>query len=296
MGECASELSRHGFAWIRGCFGSAELAFDEARCVAEECCVEEDLPPIAVVGDFILPPPDGSLSRDFQTLHLDFGVPLDSQVVQDVARYTALYIPSDRRDVFAVTRIVSLSGLLSQRPWPCTQELVERLVGYGTTHGAWPDANGYVEGSLARIVEAATGAAPVLPSVKVDPDFLCGMEFANLEAELRFFDQHGLHVEAAQTEVPLGPGDLLIFDNLAVAHGRRGTRQPGELRQRIFGHPRLDVSAQRQLRDHVLRAFAAPAEGREGHKEHDDMRTGHKCVTNLAHEPTGDCPRLVFPG
>ena len=188
MGERAAELCRHGFVWIRAGFGSAELAFDEARSVVDECCVEEDLPAVAVVGDFILPPPDGSLSRDFQTLHFDFGVPLDPQVDQDVARYTALYIPSDRRDVRAVTRIVSLAALLGQRPWPGTRELVERLAGYGTTHGAWPDADGYIEGSLARIVEAATGAAPVLPSVKIDPGFLCGMEFANLEAELRFFD------------------------------------------------------------------------------------------------------------
>ncbi len=51
------------------------------------------------------------------------------------------------------------------------------------------------------------------------------------------------------------PGELLLFDNLAVAHGRRGTRQPGELRQRVFGR-HLQPAAQRELRDHVLAAFS----------------------------------------
>jgi hypothetical protein len=249
------ELRSRGFAWIRGGFGSAESAFEEARFVVDECRGEADLAALAVVGDFVLPPPGGSASREFQTLHFDFGVPIDPQAAHDVARYTALYIPADRREVSAVTRMVSLAGLLRQRSWPSPAELVERLVGYGASHGAWPGADDYFEGSLARIVEAAAGAAPVLASVKTHPDFLCGMEFPSLEAELRFFDRHGLDVGAAQTEVPLNPGDVLIFNNLAVAHGRRGTRQPGELRQRIFGHRDLDISAQRQLRDHVMHAF-----------------------------------------
>ena len=54
----------------------------------------------------------------------------------------------------------------------------------------------------------------------------------------------------------LEPGGLLVFDNLAVAHGRRGTRQPGELRQRVFGH-HLQPAVQIELRDHVLTAFYA---------------------------------------
>jgi len=51
------------------------------------------------------------------------------------------------------------------------------------------------------------------------------------------------------------PGDLLVFDNLALAHGRRGTRQPGELHQRIFGRPALSVGEQIEFRDRVLAAF-----------------------------------------
>jgi hypothetical protein len=46
---------------------------------------------------------------------------------------------------------------------------------YGDSHGAWDNSAGYVEGSLARIVEAALGWTPALPSVKEDPEFLCGI-------------------------------------------------------------------------------------------------------------------------
>jgi hypothetical protein len=41
-----------------------------------------------------------------------------------------------------------------------------------------------------------------------------------------------------------------------MAHGRRGTRKPGELRQRIFGH-RLPPADQTTLRDGVLATFSA---------------------------------------
>ncbi len=136
-------------------------------------------------------------------------------------------------------------------------ELVDRLASYGRTHGAWDDACGYTEGSLARIIEAAAeSSSPILPSVKVHPDFLCGLEFDTLSSELAFFSRYGLRIRAVEIEIPLQPGEQLVFDNLAVAHGRRGTRQPGELRQRIFGH-HLQPAAQTSVRDGVLRAYYA---------------------------------------
>jgi hypothetical protein len=71
-------------------------------------------------------------------------------------------------------------------------------------------------------------------------------------------------VEAAATRVELAPGGLLIFDNLAVAHGRRGVRQPGELHQRVIGRRGLSPTAQVTIRDRVLRAFSqAPGAGRK---------------------------------
>ena len=91
------------------------------------------------------------------------------------------------------------------------------------SHGAWDDADGYSEGSLGRVVEAAAGA-PRLPSVKSTPGFLCGMEFDNLTAELSFFECHGLDVEAVHVEVPLRPGDMLVFEQPRL--GPRTPREP----------------------------------------------------------------------
>ena len=65
-----------------------------------------------------------------------------------------------------------LVALLGQRAWPPPGELIERLASYGRTHGAWDDDQGYVEGNLARIIEAATDwRSPFLPSVKVELGF-----------------------------------------------------------------------------------------------------------------------------
>lgn len=106
-------------------------------------------------------------------------------------------------------------------------------------------------------MEAAAGV-PALPSVKIDAGFLCGMEFDSLDAELRFFKRHSLRVDEIQIEVPLSPGEMLVFDNLVVAHGRRGARRPGELRQWVFGESSVGVPRQRELRGRVLAAFRGP--------------------------------------
>jgi hypothetical protein len=250
-------LNGRGFAWVRDGFPTSDDAFDAAHALIDARCAADGSAALAVIGDFVIPPLDGQVSRDFQTLHFDFGLPLDPKVEHDVARYTALYIPSLVADVSAVTRLVPLAALLRQRVWPSLSEILGRLIAYGRTHGSWDDARGYVEGSFARVVEAAAASSPLLPSVKANPDFLCGMEFDSLRSELTFFERHGLQIEDVEVEVALRPGELLVFDNLAFAHGRRGPRRPGELHQRVYGHQRLNPAAQCELRDRVLRAFAA---------------------------------------
>lgn len=257
MRHMAVALSSDGFVRIDGPFQTSDAAFDTARALAEECRLECGLPPMSIIGDFVIPPLDGAATRDFQTLHFDFGLPLDPKVAQDVARYTALYVPTDIADVQAATRLVPLIALLGQRSWPAPAELVDRLTSYGRTHGAWDDDRGYTEGSLARIIEAAAAPASlILPSVKVEPGFLCGLEFDSLSSEQAFFSRYGLRLHDAEIEIPLEPGELLLFDNLALAHGRRGKRQPGELRQRVFGN-HLQPARQSELRDRVLMAFRA---------------------------------------
>jgi hypothetical protein len=256
-GAC-SALRESGFVWMRSAFATAAAAFAKAQELVEECTALNGHDALSVIGDFILPPPDGEASRDFQTLHFDFGVPLCPIRDQDVGRYTALFIPRSAARVTAVTRLVLLDALLGQRRWPDRATLLENLMAYGESHGAWDDEDGYSEGSLGRVVEAAAGV-PRLSSVKSTPGFLCGMEFDSLAAELSFFKRLGLDIAAVQVEVHVRPGDLLVFDNLALAHGRRGSRSPSELHQRVYGHRSLSPAAQVALRDRFLAVF----EGRQ---------------------------------
>jgi hypothetical protein len=262
MLDLAAKIESDGFSWIAGPFATRHDADAISRALVEECRDRNALPPLSVVGDFVLAPLGAGETRDFQTLHFDFGLPLAPRIEQDCARYTALYMPVDVTSFGAVTRLVPLMALLNQRSWPPCRELVERLTSYGRTHGAWDDAHGYVEGSLARIIEAATAErSPLLPSVKTDPSFLCGLEFDSLCSEEAFFELHGLCIDDVEISIDLQPGQLLVFDNLAMAHGRRGTRRPGELHQRMYGH-RLQPGEQRNLRDGILKAFC----GEQGQK------------------------------
>jgi hypothetical protein len=255
MDDEVAQLSNRGFVWIRNAFPTAEDAFDTARALIDSCCGADRSGDLDVIGDFVLPPFDAQPTREFQTLHFDFGLPLAPKLDHDVALYTALHISGGIEGVSAVTRLVPLARLLRQRTWPPIAEVLSGLIAYGKTHGAWNDALGYVEGSLARVVEGAAARPPRLPSVKSDPDFLCGTEFDSLRSEVAFFHQHGLRLDDVEAEVALQPGELLVFDNLALAHGRRGTRRPGELRQRVYGRRSLTPDAQCELRDRVLMAF-----------------------------------------
>ena len=252
--ERVRDLAVQGFVWVRERLLEAADACRAARTLIDARCAVDGVGTLEIVGDFVLPPPDGRESRDFQTLHFDFGLPLDPGSDLDVGRFTALYIPFGLEGISAVTRLVPLAPLLAQRAWPGRAELIARAVAYGETHGAWDDEQGYVEGSLARLVEAAVGSR-LLPSVKAEPGFLCGTEFDSILSEARFLEERGLRVDAVQVEVALSPGELLVFDNLAVAHGRRGSRRPGELCQWVFGAKGVGLAEQREIRDRVLAAF-----------------------------------------
>jgi hypothetical protein len=253
----AAQLAASGVTSIPGPLASTRAAFAGAAAVIETVHAGRRHAPLEILGDFVIPPVDGPPSRDFQTLHFDFGLPLRPARVSDIAYYTALHIPADSPSADARTRLVRLDALLSQRTWSDHDELLRRFAAYGETHGAWANSDGYIEGSLARIVESAGGGVPSLPSVKLNSGFLCGNEFSTLAAELDFFTAHGLSVQDVQIEVALEPGAVTIFDNLVLAHGRRGVRQPGELRQRVFGLRAVPPIGQCEVRDRLLAAFSA---------------------------------------
>jgi hypothetical protein len=259
----AAELLEVGFVLLPAPHENKELAWSCARSVFHEAAREDaigaDMPPLGVVGHFTVPPP-GAPRRDFQTLHMDFGLPVVPECPNDVARFTALYVDRDRAPT-ALTRVVSLRRLLSQRAWVEPELLLERLRTYGEMN-ARPEERraGYVEGIFARLVEAADDSPTLPPSG--DAGFLCGMEFASLAQERAHFAERGLDLDAVEQRVQLGPGQLLLLDNLATTHGRLGVRKPLELHQLCVGFPGLDVSRQSVLLHRVLRTFSSKSRPR----------------------------------
>jgi hypothetical protein len=249
----SADRLKAGFVHLSGPFRSVDVAWAAAAEVIESASGNASLD---VIGEFVLPPPGEPPSRPFQTLHIDFGVPLIPNQTADLARFTALHVAANARLTQASTRLVVLAPLLAQRRWPDHDQLIDRFEAYGHTHGAWDDTAGYTEGSLARIIEAAIGDPPVLASVKTTPGFRCGLEFTDVAEEIAFFANHGVALGGIEQEVRLRPGELLIFDNQLVAHGRRGSRQPGELHQRVIGHRHAPPNRQRASRDWFLTAFA----------------------------------------
>jgi len=247
----AVALAERGVVRVPGRRPDPAAAWHEALQVAaaarglDPICA--GLPDLEVVGEFTVPPP-GVVQRDFQALHFDFGVPLLAGAPVAVSRFTALYLDPQCAGSGAATRIVPLRPLLAQRLWPDRAALAQRLCRDAGDSAA-------VEGILARIIEAADESCD-LPDRHAE-GFLCGMEFSALPDERAYFARHGLQLAAAEQEIVLSPGELLLFDNLTAAHGRRGRRNTGELHQLCIGFGSLELSCQATLLDRILASFAA---------------------------------------
>jgi hypothetical protein len=204
------------------------------------------MPTVVEVGRFTIPPA-GTPQRDFQPLHIDFGVPTGGARAIDVARYTALYVEPALEPSGAETRLVPLRRLFAQRRWPVASEVEDRLRHRSAADGA--------EGILARIVEAVDATEELAD--KRSEGFLCGMEFATLAQEQEFFGAHDASLADVEVRVRLAPGEVLLFDNLAVAHGRAGRRQTHELHQLCLGFRQALPEDQDMVLGHFLSHFRA---------------------------------------
>jgi hypothetical protein len=254
----AAELLQRGFVHLRAGPPDKRAAWVVAREVFGAAAQVEpialDMPALEIVGEYTIPPV-GALRRDFQTLHIDFGVPIQESEAVNVARFTALFVDSRKPATTALTRVVPLRALLGQRQWPGRHVLAARVRSYGDIGH---DRSTYVEGILARLVEAADGCS-ALPST-ADPGFLCGMEFGSVEDEQVHFARHGLRLDSVERRIALAPGEVLLFDNLAIAHGRAGKRRPEELHQLCVGYRALNAIGQRAVLNAVLNAFGTADE------------------------------------
>ena len=92
----ADALMQAGVAHLSGPFPDSGQAFDAARAVIEAIDIHQRFPALETIGAFVISPVEGPPSRDFQTLHFDFGLPLDPARRADVpATRASTSRPSD---------------------------------------------------------------------------------------------------------------------------------------------------------------------------------------------------------
>ena len=209
-----------------------------------------------VIGEFVLAPPDGPASRSFQTLHIDFGVPLIATRAADVARFAAVHVAADARLTRAWTRLVAFAPLLAERRWPDHDQLIDRFAAYGHTHVPGMALRATPRAASPGSSKPRSAIHPYWPASRPPRGSVVVWSSPACPRRSRSSPTAASRLMGSSRKSTLDPGELLIFDNQLVAHGRRGSRQPGELHQRVIGHRHAPPDQQRAIRDQFLTAFA----------------------------------------
>ncbi len=181
----------------------------------------------------------------FQALHYDMGQPFGTDVDQTLYTISALWrSPDTPANPAAKTRLVSLKDLLSQKTFGSPEVVRERLMAYVDSFGdGWVKPEPFNTKRLAcfaRIIDAISGQNELTKQI----DTMIGQVFeydenldgvTGLQQEQAFFQQAGLDLPAVEQQIEILPGQMLIFDNQRVVHGRIGERKARELDNFIYG-------------------------------------------------------------
>lgn len=201
--------------------------------------------------------------RTFQALHFDMGQPLVPDWSQSIYLVLALFRPPDSQPSIAETRVVHLPRLLAQRTFGPRPLVQERLIDYVRRFG-----DGWVEpqavntlrlACFARFLDAVTGRHELTGCV----DYTTGQWFSETgrdaeTAEAEYYSACGLDIRAAEERIRVGPGELLIVDNIRCVHGRVGPRVPREIYQLLYGVKSASPSMIEAGRDWIVEQLSEP--------------------------------------
>ena len=178
-----------------------------------------------------------AIETDHMSLHFEMGLPLIP--TEDVSRVHALiclYIPKGENASDVATRLLSIDGLLNK-----TQNVESNLVKYCKKNGAgWKDFNSGRLLCAAQLFDAMQENCELgyMREDRIAEWFNKDAKRASqngAQKEIDFFAKFRINLRAKEKSFILQPGDLLIVDNLRVAHGRRGRRPAEELVQYLYG-------------------------------------------------------------
>jgi hypothetical protein len=201
--------------------------------------------------------------RTFQALHFDMGHPLVPNWSQSIYLVLALFRPPNGQSSIAETRVVHLPRLLAQRKFGVAALVRERLIDYVHRFG-----DGWVEpqavntlrlACFARFLDAVTGRHELTGCI----DYTTGQWFSENgrdaeTAEADYYRVCGLDIRVAEERIRIGPGELLVVDNIRCVHGRVGPRLPREIYQLLYGVKSASASMIEAGRDWIIEQLSEP--------------------------------------
>ncbi|HEY6140473.1 MAG TPA: hypothetical protein VI670_22185 [Thermoanaerobaculia bacterium] len=202
------------------------------------------------------------LGRTFQALHFDMGQPLVPGCSQSIYPVLAFFRPPESQPSIAETRVVPLPRLLAQRKFGGRSFVRKRLIDYVNRFG-----DGWVEpqavntlrlACFARFLDAVTSRHELTGCVDstIGPWSSEGRDAETVEAE--YYRACGLDLRAVEERIRIGPGELLIVDNIRCSHGRVGPRASREIYQLLYGVKNASPSMIEAARDWIVEQLSEP--------------------------------------